>query len=317
MNQRRSIRIRPVRPDDYGSLAGIGSAAFPGVPHTAEEMQQEDQHPEPLKGGRFVAEIDGHLAGTASYYQSLARFHPQRFWMDLFVHPDFQRRGIGAALYERVLAGIAPFNPILVRTYTREGLTHSLRFFQRRGYVEGKRTWESHLDLAAFDFTPYLGAETRAEPLGIRIRPMTELQQPGWEERYLALYNAIQADVPDIDPAAEVTMEQFREGRLQSPRFIAAGHFIALDGDSWIGINSLWRGSEPDTLATGLTGLLPPYRGKGLSMALKIRGLTWAREQGYTRVTTSNASTNQPMLAVNERLGFVKQPAWIHLLRRL
>lgn len=311
----RSVTIRPVQPEDYAALARIGSAAFPGVPHSAEEMRDVDRLPEPLKGARLVAEVDGRPAGTASYFQSLSRYHPQKFWLDLFVHPHFQGQGIGSALYDRVMAEIAPYDPILVRTFTREDLVHSLRFFERRGYVEAKRAWESHLDLAAFDFTPYLGAEAKARAHGIAIRQMSELLQPGWEQRYLDLYNAIQRDVPDIDPATEVTMEQFRKGRLESPRFMAEGHFIALDGDRWIGLNSLWKGTEPHELRTGLTGVLPEYRGKGIALALKIRGLAWAREQGCKKVTTGNASTNRPMLAINEKLGFVRQPAWIHLLR--
>lgn len=310
-----TIQIRPVTPDDYPALAELGNAAFPGVLHSAEEMRDDDQQPAPLRSARLVATVGDRLVGTAGYSQYLVRFHPQKFWLDLFVHPEFQQKGIGSLLYERLLAELAPLQPILLRTFTREDLDHSLRFLAHLGYTEAKRTWESHLDLTAFDFTPYREAEARAAARGIAIRPMSELQQPGWEERYLALYNALQADVPDFDPPTPLTMEQFRQGRLESARFMAAGHFVALDGDQWIGLNSLWRGNEPDLLDTGLTGVLPAYRGQGVAMALKIRGLAWAREQGCARVITHNASTNQGMLAINEQLGFVRRPAWIHLVR--
>ena len=38
-------------------------------------------------------------------------------------------------------------------------------------------------------------------------------------------------------------------------------------------------------------------------------------ELGVTLALTENDATNAPMLAINERLGFVKQPAWIDLLK--
>lgn len=68
---------------------------------------------------------------------------------------------------------------------------------------------------------------------------------------------------------------------------------------------------------TGLTGVLPEYRRRRIALALKQRALAWAREQGVKLVRTSNDSTNLRMLSINERLGFVKEPAWIHLVRHV
>ncbi|HEU5317585.1 MAG TPA: GNAT family N-acetyltransferase, partial [Chloroflexota bacterium] len=53
------------------------------------------------------------------------------------------------------------------------------------------------------------------------------------------------------------------------------------------------------------------YRGKGIAMALKVRGVRYAREHGYREIRTNNDTANRPMLRINEAMGFVKQPAWI------
>jgi mycothiol synthase len=188
--------------------------------------------------------------------------------------------------------------------------------FEKHGFVEAKRTWESFLDLSAFDFGPYAGQAEQVEAQEIRLCQLSELQGlPGWEQRLLDLYNAIQTDVPDIDRASTVTMEQFQKTYLGSNSFMADGHWIALDGNSWIGLSTLWKGSADDLLNTGLTGVLPEYRLRGIALALKLRSLHWAREHGVARVRTTNASTNAGMLAINERLGFARRPAWLHLIR--
>jgi len=46
-------------------------------------------------------------------------------------------------------------------------------------------------------------------------------------------------------------------------------------------------------------------------MALKLRAVAYAKERGFREIRTWNDSINRPMLAINEALGFAKQPAWI------
>ncbi|HYG59177.1 MAG TPA: GNAT family N-acetyltransferase [Symbiobacteriaceae bacterium] len=310
------VHIRPVRPDDYPALAAIADAAFPGVPHTAEELLEEDAPTPPILIERWVADLDGRVVGTASYFQNESRYDPRKFWLDAFVHPDWQGHGIGAALFDHVMGALAPYDPVSVRTFTREDIPRGLPFLERRGFVEGKRTWESHLNLEAADLSPWAGAEARVQEQGIVLRSLPELQaQAGWEARLLELYNAIQVDIPDIDPATPLSPEQFDQTYLGSGSFLAEGHFIALDGGRWVGMSSLWKRSEFGTLSTGVTGVLQGYRGRGIAMALKMRGIAFAREQGVKVITTYNASTNRPMLSINERLGFTREPAWIHLIR--
>ncbi len=52
-------------------------------------------------------------------------------------------------------------------------------------------------------------------------------------------------------------------------------------------------------------------------MALKVTALQWAKEQGYTRVRTWNDSMNVGILAINEKLGFQREPAWITYVKEL
>ena len=55
---------------------------------------------------------------------------------------------------------------------------------------------------------------------------------------------------------------------------------------------------------TDLTGTLAAYRGRGLARFAKTDSLRRLRELGIHTVATANDATNEPMLALNESLGF-------------
>lgn len=50
-------------------------------------------------------------------------------------------------------------------------------------------------------------------------------------------------------------------------------------------------------------------------MALKLKTIEYARAHGYDVIKTWNDSSNVGMLAINEKLGFVRQPAWITFVK--
>ena len=62
---------------------------------------------------------------------------------------------------------------------------------------------------------------------------------------------------------------------------------------------------------------VPVLQGRGIAVALKSQAVIWAVEAGFTSIRTHNAQSNGPMLAVNDRLGFVRDLAQIEFLKKL
>lgn len=71
----------------------------------------------------------------------------------------------------------------------------------------------------------------------------------------------------------------------------------------------------PDALAFR-SGERANYR-KGITPVLKLADLTDAKAQDYTRILMYNESRKRAMLSINERLGFVRQPAWLNYTKLL
>ncbi len=88
-------------------------------------------------------------------------------------------------------------------------------------------------------------------------------------------------------------------------------NFVAVKGDEYIGLCNLMTYDADKSVFHDLTGVKHEYKRMGIALALKVRAIMFAKENGYTSVKTGNEVNNNPALKMNERLGFVKQPEWI------
>jgi GNAT superfamily N-acetyltransferase len=257
------------------------------------------------------------MVAAGEYGQWAGMYHPRKFWLQLAVLPQWQGRGFGAAFYDHMLGALAALEPISIRSDAREDMARSRRFLEDRGFTETMRSWESRLDVAAFDPAPFAGAEEKARAHGIEVRSLAELaSDPERDRKVYDLVWAVEEDVPRSEPEfTPVPFEQWRVKELANPNLIAEGYFVALDGGRYVGVSQLWRSQGTEMLETGLTGVRREYRRRGIALALKLRALEYARALGCPTIRTWNESRNRGMLSINEALGFVKQPAWIEFAK--
>ncbi len=314
------MNIRPCTPADYPATCAIHNAVKPEYPMTVEQWHHHDTLRGPVqKFGRWVLEQDGAVVAYGQYSQTVDAFHPQIFYVYAATHPDWQRRGFGAALYDHLVAELAPFDPIMLRTPdVRADMAASLSFVARRGFTESMRAWESRLDVASFDPAPFAAAPAQAAAHGITITTLAALAaDPEHRTKLWALDNELSADVPSPDPFTPMAFEEFSKWVFDSPHLIPEAFFVALDGDEYVGMSTLWRIPTSDALSNGLTGVKRSHRRKGIALALKLRGIAFAKSVGAPHIKTWNEANNRAMLSINEALGFVKQPAWISFAKAI
>ena len=165
--------------------------------------------------------------------------------------------------------------------------------------------------MQAFDAARYSYLDEQMRILGIEFKPISELtDDPERDHKLHALDSELMQDIPTRTPGTPVTYETYVQMFLPNPQILHDAYFIALHNGEYIGMTSLWNvpASEGDLLQS-LTAVKRSYRRRGIALALKVRGIQYAREHGYKQIRTWNDHPNVGMIAINDRLGFVRQKA--------
>src|SRR3990170_1906667 len=226
---RAHVAIREFRPEDYPGITEVCNLVDPDYPSTEAELREEDRTWDRGKfvQVRYVAEEadTGKAVALAEYNHQPWSFDPRRFSIWIGVRPDRQGRGVGGALYDRVVEDLRSHGANALRSWAREDRAESVRFLEKRGFRELERAWESRLDMKAFD--PARFADRAAVPAGIDVVSLAEelARDPEVFRRVHAFGAVAGVDVPRLDPYTPPEYETWRRN-LNGPWSLPGGFFL-------------------------------------------------------------------------------------------
>ncbi|MGW2934134.1 GNAT family N-acetyltransferase [Streptomyces sp. NPDC001156] len=159
------------------------------------------------------------------------------------------------------------------------------------------------LDLDVFDdarFELYLRSCRQA---GVEFTTMAAVGDAARHRRALYdLNRTCSADIPG--PGEFHTFDEYLAQRIETPTYDPRGVVLAVDGGSWVGMAATSIRPEGHAFSE-MTGVLASHRGRGLSLAMKLLAIEYARSAGVRWLRTIHHPGNAPAIGMNRRLGFV------------
>jgi GNAT superfamily N-acetyltransferase len=268
-----------------------------------EHLPARSQYLEHIKApGRvdLIAELDGEPVAAAFVERHGENVAGPVAWISVRVLAEHRRRGVGTALF-RELSQIARADGKSELVFSaRHDDVDSLDYLGKRGFFEALRMRESVLDLAE--------AHTAfAPPAGIELVHF----EPELDEAVYDVALDVARDVPTAQESFEIgSIDQWRADQLPATTLRGCS-FVAVTDSELVGYAVLIEGEDGEGLHA-MTGVRRAWRRRGIALALKQAQINAAKAAGLHRLRTANAVQN-PMLVVNERLGFRRDVDWLHL----
>lgn len=232
--------MRLFTPHDYAALADLINISWPAYPTTIEQLSAQDEaaqrHPE-AKFQRYVVEHAEKLIASGHYEQPPRFYEPGRFRLHLFVHPHYQKQGLGSRLLQQMLHDLEQLQARSAWTRIREDMSDGVRFATKHNFSEELRIWESRLDIVDFDPAPFTAPITSLSAQGIEIQSLQTLEHD--VERVQKLYALIREVGQDLPPTEHWIMPSYEDFQRDLHRHSPKSYFIAVHQQRYIGVSYL------------------------------------------------------------------------------
>ncbi len=302
---------------DYQLYVELANAAHPEEPISEKQARSFESHSPGEQNGLWVVEAEESLL-AAGWYMVPPRYNPVpgTARVTIFARPETKPE-VMLELYRHLEAEVLRHQPKTLLTVARDDW-RELEFYLSQGFSEHERWWESVLELSTFKPAPFQPYLERVRSHGIEIRPLSELPDDETFQRSVyELTITVKWDIPRSGAYQPLSFEVWQKQRWQNPLLLREGTFLAIKDNQLLGITQLSRTNDPDMLETGLTGVRSAWRRRGIAQTLKLHAARFAIENGFRAIRTGNLSNNRPMLAINETMGFVKEPVWFSLQKEV
>ncbi len=312
-----NVTIRPADPgSDFEQIARLLSR-IELEPVTADDVREWERHQlAGLVRLRYVANIGQGIAGYG-LAQHAEWMGTDRCHLWVAVDPDCRHAGIGTRLFDFGRTFAEQHGYTLLDSEVRDDDTASLGFAQRRGFEINRHVFESVLDLTTFDAKPFIGVIESVQSDGIDFITLGDTGND--PAVFRQLYDVNYRAVLD-DPASQggfASFEDFRAIVQNAPWFDPFGQIMAADGGQIVGLSAVGVFQDRSLARNMITGVERAYRGRRIGLALKLLAIEYARTRGVLSMITNNNSTNRPMLAINEKLGYRRRPGMYRLIGQL
>jgi GNAT superfamily N-acetyltransferase len=301
-----SFTIRPYILEDIPAIVAVHNECAP-MHHISETEMHRDLETlsEDLQRTIFVAVESEIIVGIVMASRIAGAYHPQKFFLELMVPIANRGKGIGSALYQHMVEYLQAMGLTELSVQVSEAQEGAMYFATKHGYQEQKRDFVSDLPVLEFDEYPFL----RDLPAGVTIKTFEELDSPDFRRHWFDVFAEVRLDVPRSQPPTPLEFEFIEEQIMNEPDLLRNGTLFAMHEGKVIGFTAAFWSRPTNSIDQWLTAVRREFRGQGIAMTLKLGLIREAKALGAVSIKTDNDSRNGAMLAINDKLGFVRHPA--------
>lgn len=309
-----------VSDDDWISLVALRNRYLTHHPLTAEELREFASHtPAHVPRRRVLMSLDGIDLAGGTAVQSRWMQDETRFEMFMSVPLDSDVELLYGAVHDHLAEWAISQGAKKLACWQQSDHLRHIAAVTERGFQSRQVNPISCLNSELFDAEQFEPLLRGFRDEGYRFLAMTGLPEwdsEGWKHKCWRIEMDVMHDVPLPEPFKETPFDDFLK-EMESPQLSRESCFYAVRDGEIAGTSQVHPNRSDRTLAnTGLTGVARNHRRKGLATALKAIAIGWAKQNGIKRIYTDNEQNN-PMYALNLRLGFERICDWVEYVKEM
>ena len=307
--------------DDATFWSDVYTAAHPHRPQDPLVRRYSWEHPARLwRSARYILWRGGKRIGAASWQHPEWEHAEQRF-ADIGgeLLPEMRDAATLSELNTRMEQEAIAEGAAIVQARVNEDDPLRIEVVRSLGFREDRRGRRWELDLIEgreriLAMTDASRQKMRDE--GVTMLTLADDPDPDVVRRVWKLSVEAEKDEPkslgEVDEALEDYVEWFDAPEMRRDRV-----WLAREGDDVVGISCLGYPPVRGIVGTEWTATARSVRGRGIARALKCETLAQAIALGVDRVRTGNDAANDPILHINESMGYRPIPGAINFLKEL
>ena len=308
----KTLTLRHADPErDFGQLAALFSLEQ-DEPTSGPGLRADyDEHGERIIRLMVAEDEGGELLGFNWVTRSRSDYNRGYFYV--IVEPENRGQGAGRLLYDNVEQAAKVAQVKKLEISVRDDCPGCRAFAERRGFSARSHSIGMALELNTFDDRPYDEKISGLQAQGFQFTSMEALGNTEEAQRKLyALNNMTAMETPGTDGEPPwLSFDDFQKKVCGANWYIPAGQMVVIDtatGD-WAALSAITRFEGADYAYNLHTGVDKRYRGRKLGQSVKVLALRFAREVLKTStVRTNHKEENLPMIAIDEKLGYLRMP---------
>ncbi len=100
-------------------------------------------------------------------------------------------------------------------------------------------------------------------------------------------------------------VDEYLQQRMNPLGYDPRGIVLAVSKRAWVGMTATSLRPDEDCAVSEMTGVLPGYRGQGISIGMKLLAIDFARSGGVRWLYALHHPANAAAIGMNRRLGFI------------
>jgi GNAT superfamily N-acetyltransferase len=289
--------------EHFQAAADLTNTLYDNHVYSAEQSLHESANANPPAS--FLHQLV-YIDARAVGYIECSEYESGHFWLDILVHPDFQRQGIGSRLMLEGLNHIQKFGGTHVEAQIRSDWVAHDKFYAKHGFKRST-SWIKW----------WLKPENFVYRSNFQVKSLAELEEPIDNTALLELINELRFAANQSEPSKTYTLEMLNQDVFGAMWFKPERFWVVFDQQNLVAASWVAGFKNDPTLFLEFLGVRASARSKGIGSAFVAKMVEVCRQDNFEGI---EAHTHPDETITNlflEYRGFERCPGYLLVKKSL